>query len=811
MVAPGGAFADKRVALVVGNAKYTKINQLENPLNDAPDFAEALRKIGFEVIMRTDADKGNFDRALSEFARKATGSDAALFYYAGHGIQYQKQNYLLPVDIEVEDYNDVEFSAISVGRVMDALSRSQGVKIVVLDSCRDNPLDKQLSARTRGVAGATRGLARLDRTEGMVVAYATSPDQVAQDGTGRNSPFTESLIRRMEEPGIEVTTLFRRVAQDVFEKTGGKQRPEYTTSLLTDYFLNLADSDSLVWGRIRDSSDPAEFREFIKKYPASPFAREAQFRIDLFDRLRRDEEERKRLEQERVAKSNENNLIKQLEEERAALAAERLEFERREAARRREEQEAAQKRDAERLALVSRDEADKLARKQAEDAKREADRLAREQAEAAKRDADRLAAEKREAEKSTMAQREAARKEAERQALEKKAEADRLAREQAEAAKREVERLAAEKREAARIAAMKDEEARKEAQRVADAKREAERVAAAEREAARKEVERVLAEKKADADRLAREQAEAAKREADRLVAEKKAEQERFRVAALQEAETKKQQAEAETRACAADADALRKAGAKDIAALRDAMQGMTCDKVRVEASGRVAKLEDDARKMELVCAAESDKVTVAKTAGAEALTKLGALQKTLACETLRPVVADAIRELNALAPKVAEIDAKAGIVAAQTELKRLGCYVGNVNGNLNNGTKTATARFLTAIRATVRDVKYDNDFLDQLRKQDGVICAPEPAPQMVKRTPSKIDDEEDDEPASRPRNKAVAKPPVKNVHAAPVEKPVTRVERAPPPKVPPPAPVASAAAAKPAAPSVRVPIGVGY
>ncbi|MGH6801536.1 MAG: caspase family protein, partial [Methylocella sp.] len=298
----GTALADKRVALIVGNSQYTRISpKLINPANDSHDIAKALQSIGFTVLLKTDIGKGEFDRSLAQFAREAAGADTALFYYAGHGLQYQRQNYFLPVDIEVQDSADVEFQAVAMDRILEAINHAAGVKIVILDACRDNPLAKQFSTRSLNGGGATRGLARIDRTEGLIIAYATAPDQVAQDGAGRNSPFTESLVKRIKEPGLEIGTMFRRVANDVFERTNGRQRPEYSDSLLSDYFLNPVESDSIAYSRIRDSNELADFQEFIRKFPASPFVRDAQIRIDLFERLRRLNEEEAKAARERIA------------------------------------------------------------------------------------------------------------------------------------------------------------------------------------------------------------------------------------------------------------------------------------------------------------------------------------------------------------------------------------------------------------------------------------------------------------------------------------------------------------------------------
>jgi hypothetical protein len=297
------ALADKRVALIVGNSKYAQLNKLVNPANDAPDLAKALENMGFEVILRVDIGKSEFDRALAEFARKSEGADTALFYYAGHGLQYQRQNFLLPTDIEVQDSADVEFRAVGLDRILQAISRTSGVKILILDACRDNPLATQFSSRSVGDGGAPRGLVRIDRTEGLVIAYATAPDQVAQDGSGRNSPFTQALINRIREPGLEIGTMFRRVANDVFEQTKGRQRPEISISLLNDYFLNPMENDRIIWSRMRDSDKLSDFKAFIEKFPTSPFAQEAQFRIDLLERIRLQNEIRARLARQHEAPS----------------------------------------------------------------------------------------------------------------------------------------------------------------------------------------------------------------------------------------------------------------------------------------------------------------------------------------------------------------------------------------------------------------------------------------------------------------------------------------------------------------------------
>jgi hypothetical protein len=277
----GAARADRRVALVVGNSNYTNPSLvLSNPKNDATDVAVALRSLGFEVVQAIDANKRDMDSSMAKFARLATDSDAALFYYAGHALQYQGSNYLMPVDAEVEDEVSLRYQMIAIDDVRAALDRASGVKVMILDACRNNPvadsLRKKLSGDNRGLGGV-RGLARIDKTQGTVIAYSTAADDVAADGQGRNSPFTTAFLKRLQEPGLEIEQLFRRVAADVNSATGGRQRPETYVSLLSDYYLN--QTDRIAFDAIKDSADPAVLRDFMGRFPASSFASDARYRI----------------------------------------------------------------------------------------------------------------------------------------------------------------------------------------------------------------------------------------------------------------------------------------------------------------------------------------------------------------------------------------------------------------------------------------------------------------------------------------------------------------------------------------------------
>jgi uncharacterized caspase-like protein len=290
------AFAERRVALVVGNAAYKAASlSLANPRNDAEDISAALKGLGFDVVTTINATKHDMDLAMQQFARLATGADSALFFYAGHAMQFQGRNYLMPTDAELEDEVSVRFQMVGLDDVRATLDRTGGVKIMILDACRNNPLAARLQSSVAGAsrsAPATRGLAPMDRTRGMVVAYATAVDDVAQDGSGRNSPFTTALLKRLQEPGLEIEMMFRRVASDVNNETSGRQRPETSISLLSEYYLN--QNDRLAWDRIKDQNDAAALRDFVTRYPSSPLAITARNRLDLLDEARRAREDERR-------------------------------------------------------------------------------------------------------------------------------------------------------------------------------------------------------------------------------------------------------------------------------------------------------------------------------------------------------------------------------------------------------------------------------------------------------------------------------------------------------------------------------------
>ncbi len=359
------ANAERRVALVVGNSAYTASNlSLANPLNDAQDMTSALKGLGFEVITVTDATKRKMEIALQQFARLAGDADSALFFYAGHAMQYQGLNYLMPTDAQLEDDVSVKYDMVSLDYVREALERTKGVRIMILDACRNNPLVARLQKVATRSAALTRGLAPVDKTEGMVVAFATAADDVAQDGTGRNSPFTSALLKRLQEPGVEIAIMLRRVASDVNAQTNGRQRPETQISLLSEYYLN--QNDRHTWERIKDQEDEAALRDFLLKYALSPLASNAQKLLDQLQTARRKrEEEEARIAEEEIRLVEQQKRLAELKRKRDEEDKKRQDF--------------AQKQQEERKRL--QDLLQQQAQ-QAEEDKRQQERRQREQAEA---------------------------------------------------------------------------------------------------------------------------------------------------------------------------------------------------------------------------------------------------------------------------------------------------------------------------------------------------------------------------------------------------------------------------------------------
>jgi Caspase domain len=283
------AFADNRVALVIGNGAYARVPHLANPVHDAEDVAAALRRSGFEIIVATDLDKAGMDEVMIKFARAARTADVAMFYYTGHALQFGGINYLVPVDAQLSDEADLH-RMVRVDDVIADMQPAKNLRILVLDSCRDNPLAEQMKRSIGSTRSASigRGLAKIDSPEGMIIAYATQPGRTAEDGDGRNSPFTTSFLKNIEARE-EIGIIFRRISGDVYQTTHQMQLPEVSLSLTGEFYLNgklqitampattaapvdpcAAASDH--WKSTEAINTKAAYEDHLARFPNCPFA-----------------------------------------------------------------------------------------------------------------------------------------------------------------------------------------------------------------------------------------------------------------------------------------------------------------------------------------------------------------------------------------------------------------------------------------------------------------------------------------------------------------------------------------------------------
>jgi hypothetical protein len=221
---------ERRLALVIGNSNYGGGQTLKNPANDATLMATTLQGLGFEVIKRIDANKQSMEQAIRDFSKKLPNCNVALFYYAGHGVQVDGQNYLVPTDAKLNDKSDCKFEAISVNYVVEEFERyPDNVNIVILDACRNNPFRSW-------ARGGERGFKAIPPTSGTIIAFATSEGSTASDGTGNNGLFTEQLVKQMfiKQP---IESVFKKTRVEVENKSNGAQSPQEWSKLKGDFYF----------------------------------------------------------------------------------------------------------------------------------------------------------------------------------------------------------------------------------------------------------------------------------------------------------------------------------------------------------------------------------------------------------------------------------------------------------------------------------------------------------------------------------------------------------------------------------------------
>lgn len=302
---------ENRLALVIGNSDYAE-SPLDNPVNDARDMAETLENLGFTVILRIDADRREMSKAIRDFGRQLKKErGVGLFYFAGHGMQIDNRNFLIPVDSALEEEDEVPFESVDVGSILAKMeSAGNALNLLILDACRNNPFPSSFRS-------SSRGLARVEAPVGSLVVYSTAPGNVAADGDGRNGVFTGALLQQLRTQGQSLTQTIRRTRAAVVQATGGKQVPWESSSLLQDYYLSgqpgdaadastgktgnspqsasnggapsgsakdadaaQIDPDLLFWTSINQSQSSKEYRAYLDRFPDGLFAPLAKARLE---------------------------------------------------------------------------------------------------------------------------------------------------------------------------------------------------------------------------------------------------------------------------------------------------------------------------------------------------------------------------------------------------------------------------------------------------------------------------------------------------------------------------------------------------
>jgi len=365
------AIAEKRVALLIGNGAYTRVTRLPNPANDANAMATLFRNAGFDIVeAKRDLSLPAMRRAFRDFSDQVRDADIAVVFFAGHGMEINGVNHVIPVDAVLERDVDVEDETISLERVSQLIEPARRLRLIILDACRDNPFTRSMK-QTIATRSIGRGLARVDvLAPDTMIAFAAKAGSVASDGAGPNSPYTTALLKHVAAPGLDVRLALGRVRDDVVQNTAGKQEP-FVYGSLGGAEIALRPSapapppinaDLLAWAKIRLSNDVGELKKFLEEYPSSLLVPDARQRLDLVERQLRERAEREKAEREKA--------------ERERLDRERI-------ARDQQAQREREKAEQDRIARerLERDQREQKAREQAETDRLERERIARVQQE----------------------------------------------------------------------------------------------------------------------------------------------------------------------------------------------------------------------------------------------------------------------------------------------------------------------------------------------------------------------------------------------------------------------------------------------
>ena len=223
----------ERLALVIGNGAY-QTAPLKNPVNDAEDVTRVLSSMGFKVSLHQNVDKRTMEESIRNFGRQLKAGGVGLFFFAGHGMQVEGQNYLIPVNAKIKSESDIKYEAVDAGLVLGKMEDAGNqLNIVILDACRNNPF-------SRNFRNAATGLARMDAPTGSLIAYSTAPGAVAADGVDRNGIFAKHLIKHLAAPNLTVEQVLKKVRIDVAAETSQRQIPWESSSLMGEFYFSSA-------------------------------------------------------------------------------------------------------------------------------------------------------------------------------------------------------------------------------------------------------------------------------------------------------------------------------------------------------------------------------------------------------------------------------------------------------------------------------------------------------------------------------------------------------------------------------------------
>jgi hypothetical protein len=293
----GCAYAQNRVALIVGNGNYQNVPPLPTTLNDAGDIAQSLERLGFATTKLFNASYDDFRRAIRKFNELTQNADIAVIYFGGHGLEAGGENWLLPVDADLRTDLDIAQEAIGLNSLMQSVGRVAVLGMVILDANRNNPFAARMQ-RTGQTRSVDRGLARVEPTQNVLVAYASKDGTTNEDRGGRNSPYAAALLKYLESPGLDINFMFRKVRDEVLSHTNRRQQPFVYGSLpnkpiyLKERAISLppvevtkevVPADETIWSTIKDSTDKSLFLDFLNKFPSSVHAKEAGAKLKSLD------------------------------------------------------------------------------------------------------------------------------------------------------------------------------------------------------------------------------------------------------------------------------------------------------------------------------------------------------------------------------------------------------------------------------------------------------------------------------------------------------------------------------------------------